>query len=114
MADRPRGMGRGLAAILAPTEGAEPVPELRRLPVDLIAPNPLQPRKAFDEEALIALAESVKERGVVQPVLVRPSPGGTYELVAGERRWRAARLAGLDCCRRSSRHTGSWNRSRSR
>ena len=56
MADRPRGMGRGLAAILAPTERrGEPVPELRRLPVDLIAPNPLQPRKAFDEEALIAL-----------------------------------------------------------
>ena len=97
MADRPRGMGRGLAAILAPTESTgEPVPELRRLPVDLIAPNPLQPRKAFDEEALIALSESVKERGVVQPVLVRPSPGGTYELVAGERRWRAARLAGLE------------------
>ena len=97
MADRPRGMGRGLAAILAPTESTgEPVPELRRLPVDLIAPNPLQPRKAFDEEALIALSESVKERGVVQPVLVRPSPGGTYELVAGERRWRAAQLAGLD------------------
>ena len=97
MAERPRGMGRGLAAILAPTESTgEPVPELRRLPVDLIAPNPLQPRKAFDEAALIALSESVKERGVVQPVLVRPSPGGTYELVAGERRWRAARLAGLE------------------
>jgi ParB family transcriptional regulator, chromosome partitioning protein len=97
VADRPRGMGRGLAAILAPTESSgEPVPELRRLPVELIAPNPLQPRKAFDEEALIALSESVKERGIVQPVLVRPSPGGTYELVAGERRWRAARLAGLE------------------
>ena len=55
-----------------------------------------QPRKRFDEEALQALADSVKERGVVQPVLVRPRPGGTYELVAGERRWRAARLAGLE------------------
>ncbi|HEX6744975.1 MAG TPA: ParB/RepB/Spo0J family partition protein, partial [Solirubrobacteraceae bacterium] len=66
------------------------------LHVDLVAPNPDQPRKRFDEEALQALADSVKERGVVQPVLVRPRPGGTYELVAGERRWRAARLAGLE------------------
>ncbi len=96
MAERPRGMGRGLAAILTPTEGTEPVPELRRLPVELIAPNPRQPRQLFDEESLIALSESVKERGVLQPVLVRPCPGGSYELIAGERRWRAAQLAGLD------------------
>jgi ParB family chromosome partitioning protein len=89
-------MGRGLAAILAVSEGDDGAAELRELHVDLVAPNPDQPRKRFDEEALQALADSVKERGVLQPVLVRPRPGGTYELVAGERRWRAARLAGLE------------------
>ena len=97
MAERQRGMGRGLAAILSPTippEGSEATPELRRLPVDLIAPNPRQPRQTFDQESLLALSESVRERGVLQPVLVRPCPGGTYELIAGERRWRAAQLAG--------------------
>jgi ParB family chromosome partitioning protein len=91
-----RGMGRGLAAILSVSEGAHEGAELRELHVDLVAPNPGQPRKRFDDEALQALADSVKERGVLQPVLVRPRPGGTYELVAGERRWRAARLAGLE------------------
>jgi ParB family chromosome partitioning protein len=92
-------MGRGLAAILAPTtgpNGAEPGGELRQLPVDLIAPNPRQPRRAFDEAGIAALVDSVRERGVLQPVLVRPVAGGSYELIAGERRWRAARLAGFD------------------
>jgi ParB family transcriptional regulator, chromosome partitioning protein len=92
------GMGRGLGAILSvssegPKNGEE---ELRELPVELISPNPKQPRRRFDEESLQALAGSLGERGVLQPVLVRPKPGGTYELVAGERRWRAARLAGLE------------------
>src|SRR5262245_34073190 len=99
VANGQRGMGRGLAAILSPTipaEGGEAVPELRRVPVELIAPNPRQPRQSFDEESLLALSESVKERGVLQPVLVRPCPGGSYELIAGERSWRAAQLAGLD------------------
>src|SRR3954466_7039634 len=99
VAERQRGMGRGLAAILSPTippEGSEATPELRRLPVDLIAAHPRQPRQSFDEEALVALSESVRERGVLQPVLVRPCAGGTYELIAGERRWRAAQLAGLE------------------
>lgn len=99
MAERPRGMGRGLSAILSPTippEGSEAAAELRRLPVELIAPNPRQPRRHFDQEALVALSESVRERGVIQPVLVRPCPGGTYELIAGERRWRAAQIAGLE------------------
>src|SRR6476659_2918507 len=89
-------MGRGLAAILSVSEGEHDGAELRELHVDLVAPNPEQPRKRFDEEALQALADSVKERGVLQPVLVRPRPGGSYELVAGERRWRAAQLAGLE------------------
>ena len=95
MAERSRGMGRGLAAILS-TAPSDAEAELRDLPIDLIAPNPQQPRRHFDEEPLVALAESLRDRGVLQPVLVRPVPGGTYELVAGERRWRAARLAGLD------------------
>jgi ParB family transcriptional regulator, chromosome partitioning protein len=95
VAERPRGMGRGLAAILTPDGGGE-APEFRQLPVDLVAPNPHQPRRSFEEESLVALAESLKERGVLQPVLVRPVPGGSYELIAGERRWRAARLAGLE------------------
>jgi ParB family chromosome partitioning protein len=91
-----RGMGRGLAAILAVSDPADQNEELRELPVDLVQPNPNQPRKSFDDGALEALADSIRERGVLQPILVRPVAGGTYELVAGERRWRAARLAGLD------------------
>jgi ParB family transcriptional regulator, chromosome partitioning protein len=93
---RPKpGMGRGLEAILSVSTEAPTKGELRDLPVDLIAPNPRQPRKHFDEDSLRALAGSLSERGVLQPVLVRPKPGGSYELVAGERRWRAARIAGL-------------------
>jgi ParB family transcriptional regulator, chromosome partitioning protein len=95
VAERSRGMGRGLAAILS-TSYTEGEPELRELPVDLIAPNPRQPRRNFDEEGLVALADSLKDRGVLQPVLVRPVPGGTFELIAGERRWRAARLADME------------------
>jgi ParB family transcriptional regulator, chromosome partitioning protein len=89
------GMGRGLHAILSTSGAVEPAQELRELPIELIAPNPGQPRHRFDEESLQRLADSVAERGVLQPVLVRPRPGGSYELIAGERRWRAARLAGL-------------------
>ncbi|HEV3318407.1 MAG TPA: ParB/RepB/Spo0J family partition protein [Solirubrobacteraceae bacterium] len=90
-------MGRGLEAILSvSTEGGVARgEELRELPIELIVPSPTQPRRRFDEDALQALAGSLGERGVLQPVLVRPKPGGTYELVAGERRWRAARIAGL-------------------
>ncbi|MCW3063931.1 MAG: parB-like partition protein [Solirubrobacterales bacterium] len=95
MAERTRGMGRGLAAILtvAPREDGD---ELRAVPVDRVVPNPSQPRQRFDEEALTALAGSLKARGMLQPVLVRPLPSGEYELIAGERRWRAARLAELE------------------
>ncbi len=90
-------MGRGLGAILSVSaEGAgQADEELRELAVELISPNPRQPRRRFDEETLQTLAGSLGERGMLQPVLVRPKPGGTYELVAGERRWRAARIAGL-------------------
>lgn len=90
-----RGMGRGLDAILSVSYDEGLPQELRQVPVELIAPNPNQPRRRFDEEQLGALAASLQERGVLQPVLVRPKPGGRYELIAGERRWRAAKLAEL-------------------
>ncbi len=90
-----RGIGRGLAAIL-PETISEGVGELHELPVGLIKPNPRQPRKRFDPEALAGLAASIEASGVVQPLLVRPLHDGGYELIAGERRWRAARQAGLE------------------
>src|SRR5687768_10776904 len=86
-------MGRGLAAILPETE--EQAPELRRVAVDLIRPNPDQPRTRFDPETISELAHSIETAGVVQPLIVRPLSSGQYELVAGERRWRAAQEAGL-------------------
>ena len=94
MAERKRGMGKGLAAIL-PESGAGG-PELRELPVEMIEPNPDQPRSSFEKDALDALAGSIKSAGLLQPLIVRPVDGGRYELVAGERRWRAAQKAGLD------------------
>jgi len=90
-----RGIGRGLAAIL-PEGGDAAAGELRELPVELIKPNPDQPRARFDPEALSALAASIEASGIVQPLLVRPLADGSYELVAGERRWRAAQEAGLE------------------
>ena len=95
-ARRKTGIGRGLAAILPETPADAAAGELRELPVSLIKPNPDQPRSHFDPEALAALAASIEASGVVQPLLVRPLPDGSYELVAGERRWRAAQQAGLD------------------
>jgi ParB family chromosome partitioning protein len=92
----PRGMGRGLAAILSVSDGPTDSDELRELAVELIVPNPHQPRATFEEDALQALADSISANGILQPVLVRPLAGGTFELVAGERRWRAAKLAGLE------------------
>lgn len=89
-----RGMGRGLAAIL-PESGAGG-PELRDLPVEAIEPNPDQPRTHFERSALDALASSIAATGILQPLIVRPGADGRFELVAGERRWRAAQQAGLD------------------
>ena len=86
-----RGLGRGLEVLLG---GAAQI-ELAELPVDAIHPNPRQPRRRFDHEATSGLAESIRSQGVVQPVLVRPRAEGGWELIAGERRWRAAREAGV-------------------
>jgi ParB family chromosome partitioning protein len=87
------GMGRGLAAILPETAVEEP--ELRELPVELIRRNPRQPRTHFGPDSIETLAASLADAGVVQPLIVRPLRDGRYELIAGERRWRAARKAGL-------------------
>ncbi len=84
-------MGRGLSAILPRSRADEQ--GLREIPLELISPNPAQPRRDFDQEALLALAESIRSRGVLQPIVVRPLTGGRFELIAGERRLRAGRLA---------------------
>lgn len=98
-----RGLGRGLSALMsdvadAPTapEDAEKVAD-KTVPIEKIEPNPDQPRRDFDEDALNDLAASISEKGIIQPLIVRPSPRseGAYEIVAGERRWRAAQLAKL-------------------
>jgi len=91
-------MGRGLAAILSTpaSEAIEAGEDVRTLSVTEISANPNQPRRRFDEAALATLADSLKDKGVLQPVLVRPRLGGGFELIAGERRWRAARIAGVE------------------
>jgi ParB family chromosome partitioning protein len=96
-------MGRGLAAILSAAPKDEPE-EFRQVAVELIAPNPNQPRRTFDEDSLVALADSIRARGLLQPVLVRPIVGGRFELIAGERRWRAARVAELETIPAVVRH----------
>jgi len=103
--NRRKGLGRGLAALLgdepaiaaaaADPDGAAVAPD-RILPVERLRPNPYQPRRHFDEEALSDLVDSVRSRGVLIPLLVRPvGPGDSFEIIAGERRWRAAQRAGL-------------------
>ena len=92
-----KGLGKGLGALIgdyneqpdAPSEGAV------TLPLQKIEPNPLQPRKTFNQEELDSLADSIRMHGIIQPLTVRRLPSGFYQIIAGERRWRAARLAGL-------------------
>jgi ParB family chromosome partitioning protein len=96
-----RGLGRGLAALMGETPGkdgeAAAAPRgLREIPIEQLKPNPYQPRKTFVREQLEELAQSIKEKGVLQPLLVRKSATpGNYEIIAGERRWRAAQIAKL-------------------
>jgi ParB family chromosome partitioning protein len=89
-----RGLGRGLEVLVGGGQAGDV--ELIRLPLDAIHPNPRQPRRRFEPEATTGLASSLKHQGVLQPVVVRPRAAGGYELIAGERRWRAAREAGLE------------------
>jgi ParB family transcriptional regulator, chromosome partitioning protein len=97
-----RGLGRGLEVLI----GGQPASELANLPVDLVHPSPRQPRRRFDHEATAGLADSIRAQGVVQPVLVRSRSEGGYELIAGERRWRAAKEAGLPTIPAVVRETG--------
>lgn len=130
MSERRRGLGRGLGALIPtaaaaedrpsvvadrppavlPNGGAAAAPEAAahyaELPLDAVVPNPRQPRQVFDEEAMAELIHSLREVGLLQPVVVRPVGSGRYELVAGERRWRAARLAGFDTIPAIVRDTG--------
>lgn len=98
--DRPRGLGRGLSALIGDEAAAvkgEPAAkkDTRTLPVAFLQPGRYQPRKTFEEQPLSDLAASIKEKGVLSPILVRPIASDRYEIVAGERRWRAAQLAQL-------------------
>src|SRR5436190_10228012 len=97
-----RGLGRGLELLVG---GADERQELAQIRVDEISPNARQPRRRFDPEATAGLAESIRRQGVLQPVVVRPRPDGGYELIAGERRWRAAREAGIPTIPAVVRHT---------
>jgi ParB family chromosome partitioning protein len=100
MSVKKRGLGRGLDALLSSVSGEAPQPNdasesLRELSLDSLSPGRFQPRRHFEPEALATLAESIKAQGVVQPIVARELDGDRFEIVAGERRWRAARLAGL-------------------
>jgi ParB family chromosome partitioning protein len=88
-----RGLGRGLELLVGGSPDGQQLAQIR---VDEIAPNGRQPRRRFEPEATAGLAESIRQQGLLQPVVVRPRPGGGYELIAGERRWRAARDAGIE------------------
>ena len=108
MAEPQRGMGRGLAAILPRSGKVED--GLREIPPDLIQPNARQPRRTFDQARLAELAESIRTRGVLQPIVVRPLAGGCFELIAGERRLRAAQMVALETIPALVRDTDDWER----
>ena len=95
MAVKKSGLGRGLDALFADNSVEESSASTVKLKIMEIEPNREQPRKLFDDDALAELSESIAQHGVIQPLLVRPLKDGGYQLVAGERRWRAARMAGL-------------------
>ena len=91
----PKGLGKGIGALLGDVTEERNDGPYKVLPIHKVEPNPNQPRKDFDEEELQALSDSIAQHGVMQPLTVRETAGGYYQIIAGERRWRAARLAGL-------------------
>ncbi|MEA4966138.1 MAG: ParB/RepB/Spo0J family partition protein [Oscillospiraceae bacterium] len=93
MSKQQKGLGRGLGALFG--DLSETTAKAHTLSIQMVEPNPLQPRKAFDEDELQQLADSITEHGIIQPLAVRAMDNGFYQIIAGERRWRAARLAGL-------------------
>ena len=106
--ERRKALGKGLHSLL-PTRSTAPVPDpgagagapaadgdVQRLPIDHVTPNPNQPRRAFDEAALLELSQSIEREGIIQPIIVRNTAPKQYQIIAGERRWRAAKLAGLE------------------
>lgn len=102
VSNKPRGLGRGLSALMADvTQSTEnqaadaPRRADRTVPIEKLRANPNQPRRTFTQDALNELSASIKEKGILQPLIVRPADGGMFEIVAGERRWRAAQLAQL-------------------
>ena len=98
------GKGRGLDALIdtsdVQTKGSS---NLNEIPIRLIEPNPNQPRREFEESAMKELAASIKEIGLITPITVRQTEQGTYQIIAGERRWRASQMAGLGHCPPTSR-----------
>ena len=92
---RPKGLGRGLDALLAGSDAPTPQDALQSLPIERIRPGKYQPRSRMDDASLEELAQSIREQGIMQPILVRPIDGAGFEIIAGERRWRAAQRAGL-------------------
>jgi ParB family chromosome partitioning protein len=92
---RPKGLGRGLDALLSGSDVTSSRESLQMLAIDRVKPGKYQPRTRMDETSLEELAASIREQGIMQPILVRPVEGGRFEIIAGERRWRAAQRAGL-------------------
>ena len=92
---RHKGLGRGLDALLSAGDETAPAGALQTIAIDRLQPGKYQPRTKMDETALNELADSIREQGLMQPILVRPVGGGRFEIIAGERRWRAAQRAGL-------------------
>lgn len=98
-AQKKRGLGRGLDALFGatlPELQAEPMAEMAEVAIDEIEPNPLQPRKDFDEEALAELSASIAQLGVIQPITLKRTGEGRYTIISGERRWRASKMAGIE------------------
>ena len=93
MASSKKGLGTGLGALLGGDAIAEAESKQMSLPIAKVEPNQNQPRSYFDEEALFELSESIRQHGMIQPITVRRLPSGYYQIIAGERRWRAARMA---------------------